>query len=181
MTHAREFGVLMMNVRSLQITSVVALLVVTACGVTDLERDTEAPIQTSRLEYVLREIREGDALATKIPFRYHNQTATAICITHCSGAYGIVLHKLTPSGWRQVWSPVIPACLTKPPITIEPDDSFRDTLQVLHGVRENLHPKLDVGEFEGTYRIDIPAAAHCGADRLAPENRVSNPFRLERQ
>lgn len=45
-----------------------AFTVLLACGMTDLDRDTDAPIQTADLEYTLRQTASG--LEAEIPYEY---------------------------------------------------------------------------------------------------------------
>lgn len=159
-----------------------ALLPLLACGVTDLERDAEAFVQTSELEYTLRETEGGEGLEAEIPFRYDNRSAAPICMDHCNGAYGIGL--VDESG-ETVWSAIVPLCLSPDPITIEPGETFRDTLHLFHGLEANRLPKIEGGP-EGVYRIDVASASRsasgdgCGGESVPEDERRSNLFRLVR-
>lgn len=160
-------------------------LALSACGVTDLERDTEAPIQTDRLAYVLREATDEPTLRATIPYRYENRTAASICMTHCGGAFAVALEKRITDEWVWVWSPPLPDCRTRPPITIEPRGAFRDTLRVTHVTREDAGPKIKALDFEGAYRMVIPAASRlsspgeCGGEQVPEQQRISNRFVLK--
>lgn len=167
----------------------VALANLPACGITDVERDTEPPVQTSELAYTLRETLDGRALEVEIPYRYENRTDAPICISHCNGAFSWHLEKrIREHLWKSVWSPIVPECLSRPPITIGVGETFRDTLRIVHGLREKVHPKMDVDELEGIYRIDLTNAARfsssspefCGGRQLLKEQRISNRFVLRR-
>lgn len=154
-----------------------------ACdGVTGFERDGSALVQTSALEYTLRETGDGRALEAAIPFRYENRTAATVCLTNCNGAYAVAL--VDESG-EVAWSPVLPQCLS-PAITIEPGETLRDTLEVVHGLEPNLFPKFE-GDPEGIFRLDLVAASRggagpsCGGERLPEDERTSNRFELERE
>lgn len=169
------------------IAASLGLLLTAACGVTDLERDTEAPVQTSELEYTLQETMNGDALSARIPYRYTNPTDAPLCMSHCQGAFFIGLDRKAGDGsWRRAWSPVIPACLSESPIQIAPGGTYRDTLRVFHALRDDLHPKIDADPILGIYRINIMAASRptgegqCGTDEVPVDLRVSNPFELNR-
>lgn len=153
-----------------------------ACdGMTGFERDGSALVQTSALEYTLRETGDGRALEVAIPFRYENRTDASICLTNCNGAYAVAL--VDGSG-EVAWSPVLPQCLS-PAITIEPGETLRDTLEVFHGLEPNLFPKVEEDP-EGVFRLDVVAASRggsgssCGGERLPEEERTSNRFELER-
>lgn len=167
--------------------AILGLLLTAACGVTDLERDTEAPVQTSELEYTLSETAGGDALATRIPYRYRNPTDAPLCMSHCQGAFFIGLdRKVGEDSWRRAWSPIVPLCLSETPIRIAPGGTYRDTLRVFHGLRDDLHPKIDADLILGIYRINIVAASRltgegqCGTEEVPVDLRVSNPFELKR-
>lgn len=163
------------------------LLGLAACGVTDLDSDPEAPIRTSRSEYVLRESGDGATLEARIPYRYENRTDAPICMTHCMGLFSIRLEKLVAGEWRFAWAPAIPECLSRPPITIEPGGSHRDTLTVVHSTDRDAYPRIDADEFEGVYRLAIPAASRlrspeqCGGRPVPEGQRASNRFRLTRE
>lgn len=157
-----------------------ALLPLLSCGVTDLDRDAEAAVQTSELEYTLRETEGGDGLEAEIPFRYDNRSAASICMNHCDGAYGIAL--VDASG-ETVWSAIVPQCLSPDPVTIDPGETFRDTLRLFHGLEANHFPKIEDGP-EGVYRIDVASASRsasgdgCGGEPVPEDERRSNRFRL---
>lgn len=167
----------------------VSLLVaatLSGCGVTDVERDTNAPIQTDRLEYTLRPSDDGRALETEIAYAYENRTNAAICMTHCNGHFSIALEKRRGDDWEAVWSPAIPECLTRPPITIDPGETYRDTLAVTHATPADAGPKIRAAELEGVYRIAIPAVSRlsspdaCGGPQVPERERISNRFVLRR-
>lgn len=169
------------------LTVLVALIGVSACGVTDVERDTGAPIQTSDREYVLRDTTNGDWLRASIPYRYQNRTQDPICMTHCNGAYFVRLEKRVMDEWVPAWNPVLPLCLSHPPITIQPGATLRDTLLVTHGTREDTRPQIDASDLEGVYRLDVTAASRlsssdqCGDEQVSKQDRVSNRFVLKRE
>lgn len=160
---------------------VAVVLPLLACGLTDLGRDDQAPVQTSELEYTLREAEGGGALEVEIPFRFENRTGDEICLTNCNGGYAVAL---VHDAGERVWSPVLPACLSAP-ITIEPGETFRDTLEIFHGLEPHRFPKFE-GDPEGIFRLDIVAAGHPGSGtscrrELPAEERISNRFRLVRE
>lgn len=108
-------------------------------------------------------------------------------MTHCRGAFSVALEKRVAGEWTSVWSPAIPACLSRPPIVIDPGGTFRDTLHVRHAAGDDVAPEIRASDLEGVYRIVIPAASRlssperCGDQQLPKEERVSNPFRVRRE
>lgn len=154
----------------------------------DLDRDTTALVQTDTLGYEFEETEYE--LEVEIPYRYENRTGDTICLNNCRGSFSIELEKRIEGTWETVWAPAIPACAS-PPIKFAPDSVFGDTLTVVHRKDEDSFPKMDVERFDGVYRVNVTAASRvgptpegqefkCGGEQLPKENRVSNPFVLDR-
>lgn len=149
-------------------------------GVTDLERNGEALVQTDALTYTLRETPGGRGLEAEIPYRYENRTNSTICMENCRGSFRVGL--VDDSG-EIVWSPIVLLCRSTP-ITFAAGETYRDTLHVFHGLESNLHPQFE-GDPEGTFRIEILSAGgpgeSCQTDEVPRDLRVSNSFKLERE
>ena len=71
-----------------------------------------------------------------IPYTFTNRTGGAVYIVNCHETFDMGLERKDPSGWREVWRPVIPLCLSAP-IVIRPDSVYMHTLKLFGAVAGN--------------------------------------------
>jgi hypothetical protein len=166
--------------------SLAAFVLVTGCDTyTGPDRDLEPPIQTEDLLYELKS--DGFGLRVDIPYTFTNSTDAAVYLTNCNGAFGLHLEREVDEGWKVAWSPALPMCLS-PPIVIERNETFLDTLRVRAGeFGSNSYPQFDIEDPHGIYRIVWTAALASFDANASPfgqqipiEHRISNRFELER-
>ena len=144
--------------------------------------DADPAIRTSADEYVLETTSIG--WETQIPFTYVNRSAGPYYLVNCNGAYGFHLEKWIDGRWVLAYTPVLPACLS-PVIRIDAGSLFPSSIAVFAGFPgTNWHPKFQIADPEGTYRIVLEALQSYdesgfpfGTD-VPREERVSNEFRL---
>ena len=181
----------MMLVRSFVLA--IVLLGLTACTTTPEPQPEPTtgnePMQTESSSYILRT--EDRRLRVEIPYTYENRTGGHVYLVNCNGAIRLRLERATHSGWRMAWSPFEQDCLS-PPIVIDPGSTFDHTLVVDAGVySSNVHPKFDIGNPSGIYRIvwtealssfdshNRYSSQHPFGPPIPLEARISNPFRLK--
>ena len=140
-------------------------------------------LQTDALTY---ELVWGDpGLMVSIPYTFTNRTGGSVFLVNCLGGFGFHLEREDRGDWRPAWSPVLLDCLS-PPIVIEEDEVWVDTLEVWGGLPGgNFGPRFDVADPAGTYRVVWDAAlSSYDADGppfgrpLPLPQRVSNTFQL---
>ena len=121
-----------------------------------------------------------------IPYTFTNRTGGAVYIVNCHETFDISLERKEPGGWREVWRPVIPTCLSAP-IVIQPDSVYARTLRLFGAApgNNNAFPRLHRLDPPGTYRLVlIDAFSSYHPDRLpfgnpiALVHRTSNEFHL---
>ena len=139
-------------------------------------------LQTDALSYEL--VRDDPGLRVSIPYTFTNRTGGPVYLVNCRGGFGLHLERDDGGEWHVAWSPVLLACLS-PPIVIEEDEVWADTLEVWGAPPgSNWRPRFDVADPAGTYRIVWDAALSSYQDHLpfgAPlplAERVSNAFQL---
>ncbi len=144
---------------------------------------TSPLIETGQRSYTL--IPSNDGLATAIDYVFTNRTGGAVYIPNCNGAFPITLERKDGGEWREVWAPVLFACLS-PPIVVEPGASFSDTLQVWGALPGASTPmQFDREDPSGVYRMvwkDVVSSydrdQYPFGTEIAKEYRVSNAFDL---
>ena len=149
---------------------------------TPLTRDTAALFQTDSLAYVLRAGvvgYQGDIAVTLT-----NRSAGSIYIVNCGGATDVGLEKRVGDVWQNVWSPVVPACLSLP-ITVPVGGTYRTRILVFGGYPgTNSYPQFSVAYVPGEYRAVWLSVLSSYQDRLPfgeqlpLEWRTSNRFML---
>ena len=149
---------------------------------TGLARDSERLIQTESLAYDLRS--DGPGLGVEIGYVFTNRTGAPVYLVNCGGGFGLHLEREVEGVWRFAWGPILPLCLS-PPIVIESNATFADTLRVWGAPPgSNTYPQFDVEDPSGIYRIVWDAALSSFQDSvpLGPqipfEARISNRFTL---
>lgn len=166
-------------------TAALTAALAAACGSPlGFERDVEAPIQTSRLDYELREVDRG--VETDIEYEFRNRTSAPIFIVNCNGSTGVRLEKLIGGEWVGAWGNTTPDCLS-PPIVIDPGQAVTRTLSVFGGHPGcGCAPQFSFEEREGIYRMVLVDVLDSFDENLSPfgtqipeEERVSNRFRLD--
>lgn len=124
----------------------------------------------------------GERLRAEISSIYTNATGETVHIVNCEGAFGVSLEKRVGGKWVRAWSNVVPLCLSSP-IVVEPGRTHEHTLRVSAGrSSSNLHPRFEVEEVAGTYRMVWSGPVHPdgeGGAKLPAEKRISNAFVLE--
>ncbi len=160
-------------------------LVLLACGSppTSAGGEEEHPLRTEHLEYELRHTESG--FEGEIAFAYTNRTGETVSLINCRGNVPPSLEKREGDGWVTAWTPVTLMCLS-PPVVIEPDATFTDTLRIVAGRPSgDVRPRFQVAEVEGTYRLVWHWAVHDYdpdrqgfGDPLPLEERISNSFVL---
>jgi hypothetical protein len=153
-------------------------------GPFDLESGDDALMRTDTTTYTLRETFRGGR-EVRIPYTYENRTGGRIYLVNCGGYVPPILEqKATGGEWRTAWGAVELTCLS-PPVIIEPDAIFRDTLWVLGFPRGgNTSPEFLVDEIEGIHRLRWNRALTSFQNRLPfgeelpLAQRVSNEFLL---
>ncbi len=151
----------------------IALISVLACAPEPSQPEGDpAPdtaVQDGELSQVPR-IQVGDTLFFSrtediwerfdIPFVYTNFRPDSLyhptCRPNGSGAptVNIGLQRLLDGGWMDVWSPMLPECLSEP-IVIPPGGRFLDTLNVYLHPQDTLNQPLfnTAVDIDGTYRM----------------------------
>ena len=144
--------------------------------------DADPSIRTSADEYVFETTSIGWEI--RIPFRYENRSEGPYFLPNCNGTYEFRLEKWLGDRWAAAFYPVLQACLS-PVIRIESGDAFVDTIGVLAAFPgNNFHPKFEIGEPEGEYRIVLETLSsyQTAGGPFGPaipfDDRVSNSFRL---
>lgn len=159
-----------------------------ACDTLDwLGPEDEMPIQTNDLEYELTP--DWIGLSVDIPYTYTNRTGRRVYVVNCNGSFGIRLIREQDGAWITAWAPVLNLCLS-PPIVIEPNATFTDTLFAWGAPPDSTHygPNFDLADPSGTYRIEWSRALSSfatnvrGFGELIPiKARISNSFTLRKQ
>jgi hypothetical protein len=152
-------------------------------GVPSPPAELPAPaLSTDADRYVLERTTIGWEAA--IPFTYENRTRGPVFVVSCLHPTPPILEKWVGGRWVTAWSPTVPACLG-PVLRVEAGERYSDGLRVFAGYPENnWHPKFDVAEPEGTYRLvwDVLSSYDPGrypfGDPLPLHLRVSNSFEL---
>lgn len=149
------------------------------------QSENAAPIQTEKNEYVLRY--SHNSIEFSINLIFTNSTEKTVYIATCFDVSPPFLERRTRDGqWVFAYAQAAPACLGKP-VTIEPDEEFLYTLDVVAGLpSSNIYPKFETNQIPGHYRLvwDIyatwpPDGDISGPGNLLPrEQRISNDFRL---
>lgn len=143
----------------------------------------EEPIRTDRSLYVLEEGTAG--WETEIRFDYTNRSDRTISIANCHEGFSLRLEKRQGGEWAPAWSPPVLLCLSSP-IEIRPGRTYSRRLRVFGGYPDNeSHPKFEVDELDGTYRLVVEAAYwrydHGGppwGQQVPLEHRVSGDFEI---
>lgn len=137
------------------------------------------PFRTNRREY--RFVLESDVVTGKVEYRYTNHSARAVHFANCGGSIALHLERKDPDGWRSVWTPMVPACLS-PPVTVRPGEVLEGAVPVRAGTPgSEVAPTFPVDRPAATYRLvgsgmsDDLDRYPRGPDRPLDE-RVSNPF-----
>lgn len=168
---------------------ILALAVLLAACSDPLEppaRDSDPPLQTSRLVYELRSTDQG--LEAEIPFTYTNETGRTVYVVNCNKIAPPALEKQVDGEWVHAWSAVVPLCLSAP-IVIGPGQMHKNTIAFFAGhPSNNVYPKFRVDEVEGIYRLVWHDVVHNYnpdrpgfGDPLVLEERISNAFLLEKE
>jgi len=168
----------------------VTISITVACSPVSIgvPRDTDAPIQTDRSQYVAKRVSQG--VEFTIPFTFTNTTSETVFLPNCrvSGKIDLdmILQKQVDGGWRTVWSPITRLCLS-PPVLIAPQETYVDTLRGFGGrPGEPVAPELQVQEVEGVYRLvwtqlrgGFRPERYPQGDTLPLALKVSNAFELK--
>ena len=118
-------------------------------------------------------------------YTFTNRTGERVYFVNCLGTIDISLERKEPGSWREVWRPVLAACLSAP-IVIQPDSVYRGAL-MLYGAapgNNNAFPRLHRLNPPGTYRLVLMGALSSYQDRSPPgdpialAHRTSNEFRI---
>jgi hypothetical protein len=152
----------------------------------DLVRDTEAPIQTDRLEYAMSE--SAAALTTRIPITWRNTTGRTIYIPNCpvasEPAYLVDLLRWSGGTYESSLEGLERDC-SGAPHTIAAGDLFVDTIDIAGARPGGQPPAFRIEPVQGIYRILVRSAfftydlEHDAlADSLPTLDRVSNRFGL---
>ena len=147
------------------------------------ETEDVAPIRTDGARFLLV---PGPVFTTvEIPFVYENQTdRTPYYLGHCNGAFDFRLEKRVGDEWVESHAPVLPECLSIPPIRIAPREKWRSSVWVYVSIQDGIEPEPIALEPEGTYRIVLSTLSAFDADvypfgpSIPKKDRVSNPFAL---
>ncbi len=119
-------------------------------SVTTVTRDTTALFQTDSLAYSLR--LGGDWYQGEIGVTFTNRTSGKVYIVNCGGSTGLRLEKRVAGQWQGVWSPIMPACLSKP-ITVPAGATYRTRIAISAGViGTNTAPQFASPDITGEYR-----------------------------
>jgi hypothetical protein len=144
--------------------------------------DHDPAVRTSADEYVLETTPIG--WETQIPYTYANRSEGSYYLVNCNGGYWFDLQKRVDDRWVLAYSPVLPACRS-PVIRFGPGSVFSSSIPVFAGFPgNNWHPKFEIAEPTGTYRIVLHTLSSYDEDaypfgeELPLEDRVSNEFRL---
>ena len=159
-----------------------------SAGVTELDRETEAPLQTDRLTYNLRHPEGGsDAPAmVVIPFTYRNDTGqTVFQLSFCGTPVRPTVFRATEAGWIPAMNRAVNDCLSVTGLPIPPGHTYEDTVR--------FRPAPDLlgsRSVSGVYRLSWahwvvhdfhePGDANPGdyGVVLPEEETVSNRFRV---
>ena len=87
-------------------------------------------LETDALTYEL--VRDDPGLMVSIPYTFTNRTGGPVYLVNCLGGSGLHLEREDRGDWHPAWSPVLLDCLS-PPIVIEEDEVWVDTLEVWGG------------------------------------------------
>ncbi len=156
-----------------------------ACGDPTLPRDLDAPIQTNKLAYELRENGDQVQTAEAIEMVFTNRSATPIYIGNCNGAFPVMLQKLEGASWLTIWSPDVTICSSKA-IVIAPAGSLTTRVQP-QGTYPDFHwnPQSETQIGHGTYRLiirwvysSVDGAGLVTGNQVPQDQRLSNRFRL---
>lgn len=175
----------------------IALVLVAACGDPagvydddanqfDLPRDTDAAIQTDRLEYRLEPSVAG--LHTRIAIEWTNPTGRTVYLANCpvedDPRYRVDLLRDGATGLQTALESPELDCAGAP-LVIEPGATLVDTLEIAGFRPGGPEPAFRVTPVAGVYRLLIRSAFHTYdlehkllADSVATVARVSNRFGL---
>ena len=139
-------------------------------------------LQTDALTYEL--VRDDSGFTVSIPYTFTNRTGGSVYLPNCRGGFWLHLEREDEGDWHAAWSPFLLLCLS-PPIVIEEDEVWVDTLEVWGGLPGgNVWPRFDVADPAGTYRIVWDDALSSYQDHLPfgrplpLAERMSNTFQL---
>jgi hypothetical protein len=148
-----------------------------------ITRDVGALFQTDSLSYTLRAGSVG--FDGEIGVTFTNRTSGTAYIVNCNEATALSLEKRVAGQWKNVWSPPIPLCLSRP-IIVAPSATYRTRIRIFGGYPGlNAYPKFSITDIAGEYRAvwaqvlssyrtdSIPFGTPLPIDR-----RVSNRFLL---
>lgn len=163
--------------------AIAGMILLAACS-DPLSRSSGTALETDRGSYTV-EVSDGQ-LAVDIPWQFTNPTDGTVYIVNCNRIAPPLVERNVDGIWEAAYTPIVPQCLSDP-ITIEPGETYRDTLVVRAGLPEgNLNPVWQ-GPIEGTFRLQWgPRSSYAegtaGFGELLPlEQRVSNEFMLEQE
>jgi hypothetical protein len=134
-------------------------------------------LQTAEASYAL--VADEGGIGVAIDYTFLNQTGHTVYLPNCKGVYFFRLERLEGGAWASAWDPDRFLCLS-PPIVIEAEQSFSDTVQVW-GSHDD--PEMQNVRAGGTFRVVWTAALSSEdepfSEALIPlEYRVSNSFVL---
>jgi len=148
-------------------------------------RDSDAPVQTDRLAYALE--RNGEQLETTIGYTYTNTGSDPLFIQNCNGGISISLEKRVQGVWVEVWTSVVPQCLSQA-IAIVPGQSITGELLVAAGLPfcQCADPRFTTPNIEGLYRLVFggvfdaqDGSGFAAGDPVPIDLRLSNRFTLD--
>lgn len=142
-----------------------------------------ALFRTDSVAYTLRARDNGYAATIGVTFT--NRTSDTTYFVNCNGAVGVSLEKLIDGNWRNAWSPVLPACLSRP-IAVAPGATRSMPIELFGGFPgSNVYPQFAVAEISGIYRAVWNSAVTRYQDQLPfgeplpLAQRTSNRFTLQ--
>lgn len=152
----------------------------------DLVRDTEAPIQTERLEYAMSD--SATTLTARISITWRNTTGRTIYIANCpvasEPAYLIDLLRWSDGSYESSLEGLERDCAGSP-LEIAAGDLFIDTVDIAGARPGGQLPAFRIEPVQGIYRILVRSAFftydlehNALADSLPTVDRVSNRFGL---
>lgn len=161
------------------------LIAAAGCARAELQRDVEAPLQTSDLRYELR--RDELGYRTTIPWTFLNATGDTVWVPNCNGDVRPLLQVDRNGAWFDAWTPFSETCAGEP-LVVAPGASIADTLHVFGApAGSNLVPAFAFEDVEGVYRLLWHRAVSSWnggpvdpSSALPLNQRISNRFLLER-
>ena len=163
--------------------SAACLLVLSCDSATAPENRVPPGVETDGTSFQLEDL--GSWYSGNIPYTFTNRTGGAVYFPNCHGTFDIGLERKERGGWREVWRPVLAACLSAP-IVIQPDSVYRRTLRLVGAApgNNNAYPRFRRLDLPGTYRLVLIDALSSYQDRLPwgepieLVHRASNEFHL---